>query len=319
MGYPRMPMLFRWYMWHGLPFSRRLYRSLGLGGIDDDNQKWRHAPIRIGRGRFHNYLVDLDLSQAVEREFYFLGYHYERDLQLLIDAIVKPGDTFIDVGANLGFVSLHAARRVGPEGRVIAFEPQSACCARIARNIDLNHIKHIEVHNIGLSDRTGVLTLKLPAGVSALATFAWDEAVDGTKASEMTEVPISVGDDAVREQIIGNLMIKVDVEGYELFVLRGFDETIRRYRPPMFIEMQPLTLRRAGVSTSDIFEFFHKRNYRGHVATLTGRWKYQRVRLRAMESAEDLYKGQEERCGSEQNVLWLPADGSRFDPSRYSV
>jgi FkbM family methyltransferase len=321
MSYPQLPMVFRWYMWNGLPFSRKLYYSLGLGGVDDENPKWREAPSRTGRGRFHKYLVELNLSQAVEREFYFLGYHYERDLQLLLDAILRPGDTFIDVGANLGFVTLHAASRVGPGGRVIAFEPQSACCARIARLIDINQIKHIEIHNVGLSDKPGELTLKLPGGISALATFAWDESVDGPEVSNTALVQLLVADDVVRDRIIGNLMIKIDVEGFELFVIRGLDETIRRHRPPMFIEMQPSNLRRAGVTVEQIFEFFHERNYRGHVVTVTGRWKYRRVRLRAMASADDLYEGQAELklSGSEQNVLWLPADGSRFDPSPYLV
>ena len=51
MSYPRIPFLFRPYMWHGLPFSSRLYGWLGLGCVDDLNPKWREGPVLTGRGR----------------------------------------------------------------------------------------------------------------------------------------------------------------------------------------------------------------------------------------------------------------------------
>jgi FkbM family methyltransferase len=270
-----------------------------------------------GRGRLHNYLIELNLSQAVERQFYFMGYHDERELELLIDAIVRPGDTFIDVGANLGFISMHAASRVGSKGRVIAFEPQPACCERIARNIFTNGLKHVDVKNIGLSDRADVLTLKLPSGVSSLATFAGDEKLADAKVLGRIDVPVARGDEVVRDQIVGNLMMKIDVEGFELFVLRGFAETIRRRHPPIHIEIQPHHLRRAGVSVSEVFDWFRSMGYCGYVVSLDGKWIYAKLQLRAVAVAEDLGKDMDSRSDFMRNMLWLPSEGGGFDPSPY--
>jgi FkbM family methyltransferase len=310
-GYPVLPRFFRSYIWHGLPFAGRLYSLLGLDGIDDDNPTWRHAPKRLGRGRFHGYLVDLDLRQGVEREFYFKGYHYERDLQLSIDAFVQPGDTFIDVGANIGFVLLHAANRVGPHGRVIANEPQPQCCARIAKTLEANRIAHCELHNVGLSDRSGSLTLTLPGGVSALGTFAWHEAASGS-AADCIEADVLRGDDLVGERIVGELMIKLDVEGFELFAIRGFENTIKRYRPVIFTENQPTNLRRAGVEPSDLLDHFLERGYRGYLVLLEGRWIFRRIRLREITSADDLLSGKDGRPDAEQSILWVPHESNRL-------
>jgi FkbM family methyltransferase len=271
--------------------------------------------MRTAKGKFHKYLVDLNLSQAVERRFFFMGYHHERDLQLAIDAIVKPGDTFIDVGANLGFVTLHAARRVGPSGRVIAFEPQAVCCDRIRRNMSLNNIKHIDIHNFGLSDRASVLTLTVLSNVSALATFTWDDERDGPNAGGKVDVPVARGDDIVRDRIIGNLMMKIDVEGFELFVLRGFAETIKKHRPPIFQEVVPLFLRRAGVGVADVFDWYRAMDYRGYAVSLTGKWKNEKLRLRPIAAPDDPDQAGEVIDKSVLNVLWLPANGSRFDPA----
>ena len=78
--------------------------------------------------------MELDLSDDLDRMVYFLGRYYDLDLQLLLDELLRPGDTFINVGANVGYVVLHAASRVGPRGRVIAFEPQPGCCRKLRRN-----------------------------------------------------------------------------------------------------------------------------------------------------------------------------------------
>jgi len=260
--------------------------------------------------------MELDLRQAIERQVYFLGYYYERDVQLLADAILEPGDTFIDVGANIGFVSLHAARRVGPEGRVIAFEPQKACCERMMKSIRMNQITQIEVHNMGLAERPGTLQLKIMMA-DTLTTFAIDDEIDGHEVRDRIEVPVARGDDIVRERIVGNLMLKVDVEGFELYVLRGFEETIERYRPPILIEIVPRFLRRAGVDEFQLFDFFHERGYRGFGVSLTGRWRYRTFRLRPVKRLEDLYGDKDPVTAIAENLLWLPASGGRFDPSPY--
>ena len=68
---------------------------------------------------------------------------------------LKPGMTFIDVGANIGFFTILASRLVGPEGRVIAFEPNSENCRLILLSLERNGINNVELYPLGLSDRRG--------------------------------------------------------------------------------------------------------------------------------------------------------------------
>jgi FkbM family methyltransferase len=309
MSYPRLPMVVRPYMWNGMPFARRVFNWLELGGIDNINPRWREAPTKLGRGTYFNYLIELDLRDDVERFVYFRGHYYEIEPDLIIDAILKPGDTFIDAGANIGLITLHAASRVGPAGRVISFEPQRTCCEKIQCQIARNNIQHIKLHNIGLSDRPGVLTLNVAGGGSIAASFAIDEAVDEAGIREKIEVPVARGDNMVGDGIVGNLLIKIDVEGFELYVLRGFEKTIARHRPPILIEMEPTFLKRAGVDEIQVFDFFGDRDYRGYTVSIIGRWKSRRMQLRPLVRDED-HSGR-------NDVLWLPNKECRFDPTPY--
>jgi D-glycero-D-manno-heptose 1,7-bisphosphate phosphatase len=272
--------------------------------------------VVTGRGRYHKYLMELDLRQGIEREVYFLGRHYAREIQLLIDSILKPGDTFIDVGANIGFVSLHAARHVGPEGCVIAFEPQETCYVRMMRTVEMNQISQIEVHHLGLAEQPGTLQLKIMKA-NTLSSFAIDEGHDGPNVIDKVDVPVARGDDVVRDRVLGDLMLKVDVEGFELHVLRGFVETIERHKPPILIEIVPLFLRRAGVDEYQLFDFFHRQGYRGFDISLTGRWNYRTLRLRPVVNPEDLYGTADPLSAPARDLLLLPASSSRFDPAPY--
>ena len=115
--------------------------------------------------------MELDLSDDLDRMVYFLGRYYDLDLQLLLDELLRPGDTFI----NVGYVVLHAASRVGPRGRVIAFEPQPGCCRKLRRNLGVNGIEHVDLHNCALGEREDKLELKMLGGTSIMSTLCIDD------------------------------------------------------------------------------------------------------------------------------------------------
>jgi|SRR5271166_521811 len=313
MGTPFLPMAFRPYIFRELPGWGRLYEWLGAGGLDNKNPHWHGAPIRIARGKIHGYLMELDLSDDLDRGVYFLGRYYDLDLQLLLDAILSPGDTFVDVGANAGYVVLHAASRVGPQGRVIAFEPQPQCCRKLRRNLELNGIRHVELHNCALGEREDKLKLKMLGGTSIMSALCIDE-TDEKNVRDEIEVEVLRGDDLVSDRVVGNLMLKVDVEGFELYVLRGLEHSIGRYRPPILIEVVPRYLRRAGTSVDEQFAFFNDCSYAGYVVSLRKRdllplpgSRRSTFTLRPVPTPEDLR--------GEMDVLWLPKEGGRFDPA----
>ena len=307
MGTPRLPFLFRPYILRELPGWGKLLDLLNIGGIDNVNPRWRTAPKRTSRGKVHGYLMDLDLSDDGERGVYFLGRYYDLENQLTLDAVLKPGDTFVDGGTNIGMTTLHAARRVGEAGRVHSFEPQPSCIAKIQSHLAKNHLPQVQLHKVGLSDQASELTLKVIGGGSILANFGTVD--EGTTVREQHVCSLVRGDDLLRGQIVGDLMIKLDIEGFELFALRGLEETIERYRPPILTEIVPHQLRRAGVDEHQLFKHLHEREYRAHAIHRKSRGRRLALKLRPVERFEEL--------GGIFDVLWVPRSGGHFNPAPY--
>jgi hypothetical protein len=107
--YPILPFLFRPYIRRELPGWGKLFHWLKLGGINNVNPHWRSAPTYTARGKWHGYRMKLDLRDDLDRSTYFLGRYYDSNVQLLLDRLLKPGDTLLDVGANVGSTTLHGA------------------------------------------------------------------------------------------------------------------------------------------------------------------------------------------------------------------
>jgi len=272
---------------------------MSLDGVDNANPRWRNAPTVATRGKWHGYRMRLDLSDDVDRQTYFLGRNYDREIQLLLDQLLRPGDTFLDVGANIGNTSLHAAARVGPKGRVIAVEPQNDCCQRLRATLAENGIHHVELHQVGLADRAGKQTLKVLGRGTLMSTFAADANFDGPNLRQTLQVEVSTGDALLRDRVLGNLVIKIDVEGYELHALRGLEQTIIHYRPPIITEVEPELLRRSGFSEQDLFGFLQERGYAAQVIGMKRNWLRQwLLHLRPISQPEQLDEG-------DNDVIWL--------------
>jgi len=300
MNSQRLALLFRPYIARELPGWGRLVDALGIGGIDNLNPRWRKAPTISVPGKLHGYKMELDLSDDLERSTYFVGRYYDLENQLLLDALLKPGDTFIDVGANIGMTTLHGAKRVESRGKVIAFEPQPGCCKKVRRNLEINNLRHVQLHNVGLADKDAELTLKIPVGGTIMACFCQDG--HNLKAGEEIVVPVRRGDDLVSGHIVGDLVIKIDVEGYELHALRGLQKTIEIHRPPIISEVSPYYLQRAGTDEQQLFDFFHAMNYRAYEISSEkkGLFGNRDFRLRQIDRIAEHYK-----CETEADVLWL--------------
>jgi FkbM family methyltransferase len=133
-------------------------------------------------------------------------------------ALIAPGDTVIDVGANIGLWVLGAARRVRPEGRVHAFEPVPENYRRLTANLSLNGLDWVECQPLALADRCGhVVVYEAANGNSGAAGLARREGVD-----RPVEVRAITLDEYCAVNAIGRVdFLKVDVEGGEYLVFRG--------------------------------------------------------------------------------------------------
>jgi FkbM family methyltransferase len=189
------------------------------------------------------------------------GYRIESNELDYVRAMLQPGDTFIDIGANVGLFTLTAARTVGPGGRVFAFEPSSRERAYLERNIRQNGFDNVVVAPLALSDAPGELEM-LIASDGGLNSFARNRHPE--QQVECTErVAVETLDRFVERNAIGNIrLIKIDVEGAEHLVIAGAGETLRRRPPPeLLCEFCDDTAAGFGSSGAALYDAFVTRAY----------------------------------------------------------
>jgi FkbM family methyltransferase len=263
----RLPFLAR----IALPYARLELpgwgRLLGAAGVYRDD-RWAGAPTRAIRGKLHGYTMRLSLQSWSERQTYFLGRYFELDTQSFAIASLRPGDTFIDVGGNIGMLTLLGARLVGPSGVVHTFEPNPVESARIERTLAENEIAHVRVHRLGLGDRSEKLTLTVVTDHTGMATMAEVTGDDAKLVSATYTVDVERGDDVLPAGLPGAVTVKIDIEGFECRAVRGLTETLRRYRAAVVTEVVGQHLRRAGHSAAELYSLFADLGYRGYVLGL---------------------------------------------------
>lgn len=168
---------------------------------------------------------------------------------------LKAGDTAIDIGAHKGAYSYWMARSVGKQGRCFAFEPQPELydyLKKITRKMGLNQIK---VELTALSDKSGPAVLHLPddhrtspgASLEAKSTMLRE-----------IEVTTSTIDKYFREMEIAPRLIKIDVEGHELAVLKGGEEMLKNHRPAVMVECEE-----RHSSTQAVFDYLLNLGFEG--------------------------------------------------------
>lgn len=183
--------------------------------------------------------MQVDVTDATGRLHYFHDEPYEPKLSEAIRERLRPGDVFLDVGANVGYFSVLAAHLVGPEGRVVAFEPHPEAIERLRQAVAVNGLAGVvEVVEAALGNQSGHAPLFL-SDDSVLST------TDPARAPSRSDFtfPRSIGvrllrlDDWLRErqELASRLRaIKIDVEGTEAEVLEGMTATLAE-RPDVSI------------------------------------------------------------------------------------
>jgi FkbM family methyltransferase len=159
----------------------------------------------------------------------------EPPLQDAMRRLVRPGASFWDIGANVGFFTLLACRLVGPSGSVQAFEPVPANAAAIRHNLTINSLTRATVSEVALAAAPGDGTL-LVSGYSAFSRLASTSVPADVKAR--LEVRLESVDHLVFDVgLPAPDVVKIDVEGAELQVLEGMRMTIERLSPTIICEV----------------------------------------------------------------------------------
>lgn len=147
---------------------------------------------------------------------------------------VGAGTVVYDIGANIGFFSLLAARMAGPTGRVESFEPLPAAVSGLRNNLALNDASTVHVHEVAVAAQGGRAELLSvdEGGWSHLADRGWHP-----RTSEVLEVDVVTIDELVAGGLPAPAVVKIDVEGSELAVLDGMRETIGAHAPTIICEL----------------------------------------------------------------------------------
>ena len=183
----------------------------------------------------------LDLRESLQRDFLF-GLYDRVELDL--------GD-FVDVGAHIGMYSVAAGLALRGRGRVLAFEPNPAGRAQLEANLALNGCVGVVVSSAAVSDRVGETVLHVPATQDpSFSSLEGGRFAEG----EPVHVETTTVDAAVREHGLRPAVVKIDVEGGELAVVAGMEETLE-LGPVLLVEVDP-------ESASDLERQLAPRGYR---------------------------------------------------------
>lgn len=182
------------------------------------------------RHKKHTFQLFINPENGFIDKHVFLYGVYEPFMLDLFSSHLQPGQTFIDIGANIGQHTMYAACLVGTTGNVHAFEPIPSLYKQIKDSVQVNHFENVvHVHNCALGENETVEKLFVSKNKGGSSLVNDDETED------IISVHVKNGDKELGmiEKID---VIKIDVEGYEYEVLQGIKQTLSIHRPIIFIE-----------------------------------------------------------------------------------
>jgi len=203
----------------------------------------------------------LNISDLIQ-ETILLEDNWDPILTGFLQENLSDGNVFIDVGANIGYFTLIAAKCVGPGGMVLAIEPGPATANVLRQNLLRSRLTNVVVEEVACSDSDAPerLILHIPTGHNvARASLSERNAGPGVTA----EVVSTTVDQLVEKHNLRRVdLIKVDVEGAEFGVFRGMNQTLARFRPSIVTELDPELLASFSSSAEDIQALMHSHGYR---------------------------------------------------------
>jgi FkbM family methyltransferase len=208
---------------------------------------------RFGGARFPCDPADRGLPPVVALNF---GSYEAKDFAMLL-ALVPRGATFVDIGANIGWYSIHVAV-ADPTSRVIAVEPIPSSFQWLSAAVSANGLPNVKLVNAAVGDAPGEMTLYVDATISGAASAAPSTGAAGLDPIWSSVVTI---DQLVAEGQGAVDVLKLDIEGGELFALRGATAVLTRQRPIVFCEMLRKLARPFGYHPNDIIGLMTEHGY----------------------------------------------------------
>jgi FkbM family methyltransferase len=235
-----------------LPFVDRVLRLL-------HNPDKQMNPIRAIIPYGERRVIQVDTSSFIEWQIFFYG-HYERHLVDLFRRLIGKGHVVMDIGANIGCHTLLMSQWAKS---VFAVEPSFSVFERLQRNVRLNGVDNVTLVNRALSDSDGTATLFTPPKSYP------NQGTASLHKRNLTAEDVGV---SVHTMTLDTLMgackiphvdlIKIDVEGHELDVLRGSQQVLRERMPRLVFEFDPECWQSAGRTFGSCVKFLNQFGYR---------------------------------------------------------
>lgn len=185
-----------------------------------------------------------NLGSYIDWNVFFFGA-YERQTLLLLEDLVgqRKCRTFVDIGANVGQHSLFMSRSAS---HVHSFEPWAVVADSLQKKIELNRLTNVTLHPVGIGERNESIEYFAPVGSNTgTGSFHPDHSSDSNR--PFGKLELVNGDEYFDHHRIGDVdLIKIDVEGWEKYVLLGLKRTIERWSPYIFLEVSDTTFRTLG-------------------------------------------------------------------------
>lgn len=201
----------------------------------------------------NNIQFKLDISDLIGWHLYF-GFEDQSTEQIF--ELCKKGDYVVDIGANIGYVTLNIAQKIGAEGRLFSFEPDPINFKRLEQNLALNNLPNITLENKGLGEQAGQFNLV----VFEESNRGMNRIIEGSKEGVIIKI-ISLDQYLEHHSIPKLNLIKIDVEGYEMKVLTGAQNTLEKFKPVLFIELDDDNLKAQGSSAQELIHFLITMDY----------------------------------------------------------
>ncbi|MFE1175196.1 FkbM family methyltransferase [Streptomyces sp. NPDC058773] len=222
----------------------------------------QHPRQRLVRTRFGAEML-VDTQDLIQRYVYLFGL-WEPHMTHWLRRRLRPGDTYIDVGANVGYFSLLAAQLVGKQGRVVAVEASPTFHTRVRAHAERNGYDTIRTVNCAVADarKTVTLILASSANMGAASIVPYDGPAELTLDVEAYPLPELLDPD----ELAAARVIKIDVEGAEGAAIRGLAPVLDTLRPDaeITVEVTPERMEALGESPAELLHTMREHGFHAY-------------------------------------------------------
>jgi len=238
-------------------YDLRLWMACRRGALWEAAKK-QEAGMPLLLSWYDGTTVDVTLGNDNSLCLYVCGSFEPNEFSFL-HGFLKPGMVFVDVGANDGYYTLFAARRVGPTGRVVAVEPSTRERINLRRNLLRNRIDNVRVVPAALGAAPGDADLRLAHGAHSGHNTLGQFAHDDVTAAQLERVTVNTLDRVADDMKLDRIdFVKIDVEGAEGSVVAGARAVLQSMRPVMLVEINDGALCAQGMGADALLRSLRK-------------------------------------------------------------